>query len=396
MESRNYSENAMNTYRKAADVLEKYLAEHNTLFYNREIGNTFLSECKLYRGNYKGQKPGQSDVMRTMVYFLNGITENGKLGKPPFAHKYSCPDCFLNELNQYLNYQRETGKKESTVSNIRSGCTHFLNNLEKLGVDSLFEITPQKIFVSLEDYPSKVVFGLYVPPFLKYLHRQGILSADYSTVVPHPTLETLMPTVYEKDEIEAILSSVDRTQIKGKRDYAMLLLAARLGLRVSDIITLTFGNIHNDKKTIEIIQQKTGVSLTLPLLDEIENAIREYTAFRPENVFQEIIFLRAKAPYVPMTRSAMYCLMQNYLQKANIDVKNRTHGPHALRSSLASTLVAENVPYAVTQKILGHTDSDAIKHYVRLDIEQLRGCALDVPSSSGNFSTLLGMKGELS
>jgi site-specific recombinase XerD len=393
MESRNYSENALNTYRKTANILEKYLAEHNTLLYSSEIGNAFLSECKRYRGNYQGKKPGQTDTMRTMVHILNCVMEGVEYGKIPCTPKYVCPDCFLNELNQYLKAQLESGKMEITVSKIRGGCAQFLSNLEKLGVNSLSEITPQRIYASMEDYSSQIVFSMYVPPFLKYLYLQGILGTDYSSLVPPCPTETLVPTVYEKDEIEALLSAIDKTQVKGKRNYAMLLLAARLGLRVSDIVSLTFDNINFDKKIIQFVQKKTGIPLKLPLLGEIEDAINEYTAVRPKHAFQNEIFLSCKAPYFPIITTTIYSFMQKYLRIAKIDIKGKKHGPHSLRSSLASALVSENVPYSVTQKILGHNDSDAIKHYVRLDVEHLRDCALSVPSPSGNFSVSLGMRG---
>ena len=73
----------------------------------------------------------------------------------------------------------------------------------------------------------------------------------------------------------------------------------------------------------------------------------------------------------------------------SIDTKGKHHGPHALRASLASSMVNENVPYEAIRGILGHKDPDAVKHYAKLDIEQLRKCAIPVPSPTGAFQAFL-------
>ncbi|MBQ7522502.1 MAG: tyrosine-type recombinase/integrase [Clostridia bacterium] len=82
-------------------------------------------------------------------------------------------------------------------------------------------------------------------------------------------------------------------------------------------------------------------------------------------------------------------IVNNCIISVNIDVNGRKHGPHALRSSLASSLVSGGVPYDTVRKILGHSDPDAIKHYVKTDIERLRRCAIDPPEPAGIFFELL-------
>jgi len=392
MENRNYSSHAINTYRKTANLLEKYIADNGISFYNSDVGEAFLTECKRYRGNYQGTKPNQTDNMRTMVRHINCILNGSKYTRIAKV-KYACPDIFTKELERYYEYQLNSGKKEVTATQMKRGCFQFLIILEKTGVTSLTEITPQKIYYSMVDFSSPIVFGLYVPPFLKYLYEKGILKSDYSDLVPSGRTNTLVPTVYEKDEIELLLSVIDKTQMLGKRNYAMLLLAARLGIRVSDIANLTFDNIDFARKTIEFVQIKTELPLKLPLLDEIEIAIKDYLAVRPNNTANNKIFLRCRAPYFSINRATVFDAMQKYLKIAKINTKGKKHGTHALRSSLASALVSENVPYSITQKILGHNDSNSIKHYVCLDIEHLRECALIVPKPTGEFAVLLGMRG---
>ena len=74
---------------------------------------------------------------------------------------------------------------------------------------------------------------------------------------------------------------------------------------------------------------------------------------------------------------------------AGIDITEKKHGPHTFRSSLANSMINDDVPYEAVTKILGHTDSDAIKHYAKLDLEKLRECAIEVPGPSGTFKAFL-------
>ena len=92
-------------------------------------------------------------------------------------------------------------------------------------------------------------------------------------VIQFPKIEQKLPTVYSKDEIIQTLKCIDRTTIKGKRDYAMILLAYRLGLSVSDITSLRFENIDFENKKINVIQTKTRVPLSVPLPFKIYSSI---------------------------------------------------------------------------------------------------------------------------
>jgi len=392
MKSRDYSWHSLDRYRQILNRLEKYLTEKNTSFYSREMGTGFLAECKQYRGNYQGKKPGQTDNARTTVHILDSIMEQGDFARIKQEPKYICPNFFKDEFEKYLDSQQSSGKMAITVQQIQNGCAQFLVALEEMGVKSLDEINPQNIYSSLAKYSSRVVFGLYVRPFLRYLHTQGILKADYSKLLPSFRADTLIPTVYEKEEIESLLSAIDTTGAFGKRNYAMILLAARLGMRSSDISSLKFDEIDFSQKKIAFVQMKTKTPIKFPLFDEIDTAISDYIKVRPCNTVDNNIFLRSKAPYFPLGAIGVTSMVRKYLKIANINTKGKKCGTHSLRSSLASSLVSENVPYSVAQKILGHNDSNAIKHYVRLDIEHLRECALSVPPPTGNFSELLGMK----
>ena len=91
----------------------------------------------------------------------------------------------------------------------------------------------------------------------------------------------------------------------------------------------------------------------------------------------------------PLTVKSLHFALTSYLEKADIDYTGKRHGFHSLRSSLSSSMVNDNVPYDIVRKVLGHTSDDSIKHYARLDIEELRKCSIEVPAPSGKFKIFL-------
>ena len=105
--------------------------------------------------------------------------------------------------------------------------------------------------------------------------------------------EERIPSFYNKDEVATIENSIDRSGSVGKRNYAILLLATRLGLRASDIAALSFNNIDWDKNLITLIMQKTGKIIELPLLPEVGNAIIAYLKYgRPKSILPQVFYAR--------------------------------------------------------------------------------------------------------
>ncbi|GGK09713.1 hypothetical protein GCM10007063_35190 [Lentibacillus kapialis] len=218
--------------------------------------------------------------------------------------------------------------------------------------------------------------------FLRYLFDNEYLNSDLTYLIPKSSYkkETRIPTTYTKDEVELLLNAVDTASPKGKRDIAMILLAARLGLRASDVCGLKFENIHWETNTIHLTQRKTQEKIELPLLVELGNAIIDYLKYgRPVSKLP-YIFLRAGQPYDKLEEPTLHSIVSFYLKRAgisNIDQKKR--GPHALRHSLAGILLEQKTPIPVISEVLGHSNTESTKTYLRIDRTSLRQCALEVP-----------------
>ena len=255
---------------------------------------------------------------------------------------------------------------------------------------SLTQLSPKSIVQACTKITDHNLWG-EVRLFLRYLVLEEKLKTDYSTLVPHYSKPYVIPSVYSIDEIKRIENSVDTSTVQGKRDYAIILLASRMGLRSSDIVRLKIEDIK-EKDEINIIQQKTGKALHLPLIEEVSGVIDDYLSVRPSSMAKEI-FINVYAPYNPISTGTIRSLLKKYIAAADIDVGNRRKGPHALRSSLASSMVNDDVSYEIVRKVLGHSSNNAIKRYARIDVEKLRQYCLEPPQVSGRFEAFL--KGEV-
>ena len=233
---------------------------------------------------------------------------------------------------------------------------------------------------------NKAGFATPAKSFLKYLFKKNLNSADLSLIIPKVRRPKPVPSIYSKSETEDMLSCIDKTTVIGKRDLAMILLALRLGIRASDILNLKVSDINYDLKTIEFIQVKTSVPHRLELLPEVEDALSAYLSDRVNPHGSNNIFLSTTPPFHPLSHAAVRIAVSKYIKIAGIESGQRKRGGHAMRSTFASELAAESVPYDVIRKILGHESQESTKHYVKFDFEMLRKCALDAPPPVGRLA----------
>lgn len=180
-------------------------------------------------------------------------------------------------------------------------------------------------------------------------------------------------------EVEAVLAQINRATPLGKRDYAAILLGARMGLRAGDIIRIKLLDIDWKANQIKLCQQKTGESLLLPLPAEVSAALKEYILrARPKSEYEQV-FLRATAPVQPLNAgSALGYTYQKYQQMAGIERKPFDgKGFHSLRRMLGKEMTVAGVPVTTVAQILGHRNLNTIKQYISLDSVHLKECALD-------------------
>ena len=183
--------------------------------------------------------------------------------------------------------------------------------------------------------------------------------------------------IWPPNEVKAVLSAVDRSRVTGKRDYAILLLAARLGLRACDIRALRLDDLCWERSCLELVQQKSGVPLALPLPEDVGEALIDYLRnARPTTSYREI-FLRALAPFAPLHPHAKFHgEVMKYRQRAGLPVAPR-RGLHSLRHTLATRLLDGGVSLPGIAAVLGHGDVESTRAYLRISHPALRQAAID-------------------
>lgn len=293
-------------------------------------------------------------------------------------------------INRYLKYRKDRNTSPDTIDSYRLYLTRLLDYLGSQKIVHLNDINQKTIlgFVNSLCFFSKSTLHCTLcclRVYLKYIYEQHEVNQNLSFMVPKDNFrsDAKVPSTYTKDEVDRLLKAIDRASPKGKRDYAMVLLACRLGLRASDICGLMFSNLNWDQSIIYLTQKKTKKEINLPLLQEIGNAIIDYLKHgRPISSLQ-FVFLQAIAPYKKLEEPTLHSIVSFYLQRAKIEnCASKKHGPHALRHSLAGFLLEKKTPLPVISEILGHDNPESTNSYLRIDIQALRQCALEVPKFS--------------
>jgi len=293
---------------------------------------------------------------------------------------------FQEALAEYEQYCRCAGQRPRTVKMRRQYLPTLLLFLQQAGVAHLSQIRPAHVsdFILSQRHHAPSALGIIltvVRCFLRYLQQCGILHDDVAATVPksYRCQHAKLPTVWSAEEVERLLAQVDRGSPRGKRDYAILLLAARLGMRVGDIVGLRLEHLRWEESRIEFSQSKTRQPLVLPLSEEIGWALIDYLRNGRPAVAHREVFLQHLAPFSPFAHgSNLQYLITRYRRQAGIAVPPRQHGGlHTLRHSLATRLLSAGIPLTTIADILGHASCESTRVYTKVDLPQLQTCALD-------------------
>ena len=295
----------------------------------------------------------------------------------------------LSEIYEdYCGYLRRTDLAASTVKHYSSTALVFLDYLSQKGIEDPITIdlsVCNSYLKTLAGFSFKTVeqnvCGLRF--LLRYLLERGLLTEDFASKIHMPPIskQATIPSAWTVDELKKLISIIDRNSPIGKRDYAMILLACVLGLRISDIKNLRFSNFDWNNKELSLIQKKTKKPLKLPLPDLIGWAVIDYIRDgRPKYDASDFVFIKHMPPFDPFSdNNHMQQQIVGYMNKAGIRKdKNKRAGFHSLRHSAGSMLLDMETPLPVITSILGHSDIDVTGIYLKTDLQKLRECVLPV------------------
>lgn len=384
-----YNDRSIRRYQSTWRRLIKFSKKHN---FKNKLSEKLILEFLSYH-DIKPELPTYmyKDWRRHAEFSLKILWNYARFGYferlMTTLNKLNIPPIMLRILHEYKKYCEEKRHLSSdTVSEYARQIGLFLDFLGKRNIttfDKIQAVDLSDFVYSLSRFSQKTIASTvsYVRLFTKFLFFRNKLKTDLSQALPsiYVPRHGNIPSVWDRELVMQLLNAVDRGSPRGKRDYAILLLACRLGLRMSDIRLLTLDHINWETETISIIQVKTKNPLCLPLTNEVGNALIDYIQFvRPVTNCREV-FLRLKPPFIPFSNHALYAIISYWREMAGIKFKSRQRkGLQSLRHSLATYLLEDNTPFAVIADILGHTSINTTMIYAKTSVEILRQVALSI------------------
>jgi integrase len=221
--------------------------------------------------------------------------------------------------------------------------------------------------------------------FLRLAAGDGLIDGAVLVAVPaaKSTKQARIPSVWDPGDVAKILQAIDRGNPCGKRDYAIILMITRLGLRGIDLKRLRFTDLDWPGNRLSVVQAKTGRRVQLPLLKDVGWAIIDYIRHgRPRSDCPQV-FLRHTAPIAPFSdQDHLHQILAKHARAAHVPVgEKRRHGMHSLRHTLATRLMEDGTPVEQIADILGHQTVTATGAYLKSSLGLLAQCALDPDAS---------------
>jgi site-specific recombinase XerD len=218
--------------------------------------------------------------------------------------------------------------------------------------------------------------------FLRYLQQRSTIAADIAAGVPSVANWRLshLPKALTPAQVERLLTCCDRNTPMGQRDYAILLLLARLGLRAGEIVAMTLDDV--DWHAGEFIVRGKGDRLErLPLPRDVGAALAHYLRYVRPRCSSRRVFIRLKAPLGGFSGAAAICdVVRRALRRAELDPDFK--GAHLLRHSLATNMLRRGASLEQIGQLLRHDQANTTQIYAKVDIEALRGIALPWPGDA--------------
>ena len=364
------------------NTLVKYCDEHFEGMYSVKAGESFMMMIQM-----KNQSKEQTDLVRNSIERINHALTGDFHWRPTKRRlKPYATSCYDEIVARYEDYLIQTGKTTTNTRHHVHLIARFLSHMESIGITDISMIKAEYIHERFTAANDKAGFHKSMKMFFRYACKYGLIENDISLWIPSVPRRKPVPSVYTVEEIEKILSSIDRNTCLGKRNYCIVLMAAKLGIRSCDIVGLKVDDIQRKEGIIRVIQQKTDILVEYPILDEISTALEDYlNNARPNSCLPNVFLTKPRPVASVLSTQGIYAVVSGAIAQSGIDASSRRHGAHALRSSLASQLLAEGKSYPEIQQVLGQTSPDVARHYIRVETERLRECAMEVPGFSNEI-----------
>jgi site-specific recombinase XerD len=322
-------------------------------------------------------RPPTSGALAWLLAYLRGI------GVAP-APVPAPPQCWLDEVfEQYRPYLAfERGLAPETVDLYERAARLFLSEhagreLKELGVDDVSKFMTRHCRLLSPKSVERLATGLR--SFLGFALLEGWIAAPLAGAVPSAARwrGAALPRGLTPEQVAALLDSCDRRRSTGRRDYAILILLTRLGLRAIEVAALRLDDINWRAGTL-VVRGKGRTEETLPLPSDVGAAITAYLRRgRPRRPEREV-FLRAIAPLRGLSRDGIGEVVRAASERAGLG----SFGSHRLRHTAGTGMLRAGASLSEVAQVLRHRSIDTTAIYAKVDYVALRGVAMPWPGAS--------------
>jgi len=390
LEKQGQAPGTLKNYKNSFSVFEKYLHEYGVQQVNEKVCLEYVhSKTGIKVSSFDGKilNPKVNRRMKPLHLLLMYLeTGNFQYKIRPIKEPFICPEGFSNEYELFIEECEYRGYANATINSNVQKVQCLLHYLDSVSVKLSSEITIGYIedFISTYHAASVKYVGtiLYIlRNYLSFIYEKGLTSCDLSLLLPKIRVmrNASIPYAWKKQDIVKLLGAIDREDPKGKRDYAIILMIVRLGLRISDIRSMKLSSLNWNRKTIRLEMQKTKQSIELPVLDDIGWAVIDYLKNGRPATTCDCLFVRHRPPFKAFGETeSFHKSLHRYMIKAGLHIPlNEHHGMHSLRSTLARNMLEAQAPLPVISQTLGHQNINTTEMYLKIDVTGLRKCALD-------------------
>jgi site-specific recombinase XerD len=325
----------------------------------------------------------QRQVQHTLTQLLQHLRHLRVVPEPQPPPVESSTERLLRHYERFLAQER--GLSPATLYNYGAVARRFLANalatqalqLDRLAAKDIngFVLREKAVFS-----PKRVQLSTSaLRSFLGFLYLQGQLATPLAASVPTVATWRLseLPQFLEPEQVQQIVQSCDRNSPCGRRDYAALLLLARLGLRAGEVVHLCLEDINWACGEV-FIRGKSSREERLPLPSDVGRALAIYLQKDRPTCSSRRVFIRMKAPYVGFSTSVAVCdIVRRALQRAHLQPGRK--GAHLLRHFLATQMLRGGASLTQIGQILRHQLPQTTEIYAKVDLTTLRAVAQPWP-----------------
>ena len=389
-----YKPSTLDAFERYWGRFEHFARRKRHRFYSVELLESFLTQ-EAERIRIARPKATSVRVLKTSVRYLHEVALSGSFSfRRPKSQDCldSLPKAIVAQLKDYAQHRAEFQYLSFSGS---YRCARELERFARFAVDHGVEDFAIMQKTMIADYLQSRILNRpktlqsatsFLRCFFRHLAKIKVVGDDYAEAVPTIRMwqQQRIPDVWSPEDVKRLLDVVDRRSPMGKRDYAILLLAARLGMRSADIRRLKLENLDWKGAQIVFTQSKSGKALELPMPEDVGAALIEYLRHsRPPSKYREV-FLRHFAPFAPFgPQNNLFSIITLYRRKAGIKLPREKHrGLHSLRHTLATRLLNGGVALETISAVLGHASPDTTRIYAKASVETLRSVAMTVKEVS--------------